>query len=137
MSCASGQNRYAEATTERELEAAHVERATTTRLSGYEPGVSDDELANRALDNLEKMHPQYLAGLLRSRELAKVIRQRADWYRRTMARLQKEFPNEPLETLGEKARDCLGGTNLNWRYEKPLTTAAKEMLSAFRMEQGL
>jgi hypothetical protein len=98
---------------------------------------SDEALANRALDNLEQMHPQYLAKLLRNEELAKVIRQRVDWYRRTMARLQKEFRNEAFETLDEKARDCLGGTNLNWQDEKPLTTAEKEMLRAFRMEHRL
>jgi hypothetical protein len=98
---------------------------------------SDDDLANRVLDNIEQMHPQYLAKLLRSGELGKVIEQRVDWYKRTMARLREALPNEPYEALDDRARDCLGGMNTNAQNEKPLTTAEKAMLRAFRVEQGL
>jgi hypothetical protein len=92
----------------------------------------DGDEVNRVLDNIEQMHPQYLASLLRNGDLAKVIRQRVDWYQRTMARLQKTLPNEPYETLDERARDCLGGTNLNRQNEKPLTKVEAKMLQAFR-----
>ena len=105
-----------------QLESADMNRA------------SDDELANRVLDNLEQMHPQYLAKLLRNGNLAKVIRQRVDWHQRTMARLQQALPNEPYETLDARARDCLGGTNLNWQNEQPLTTVEKKLLRTFREE---
>ena len=89
---------------------------------------------NRVLDNLEQMHPQYLATLLRNGDLAKVIRRRVDWYQRTMARLQKALPREPYETLDARAKDCLGGTNLNWQNEKLLTKEDKKLLRAFRDE---
>jgi hypothetical protein len=98
---------------------------------------AESELANRALDNIEQMHPQYLAKLLWNGDLAEVIRQRVDWYKRTMARLQKALPNEPYEALDERARDCLGGMNLNRQNERPLTMAEKEMLRAFWVEHGL
>jgi hypothetical protein len=87
---------------------------------------------NRVLDNIEQMHPQYLAKMLRNGDLAKVIRQRVDWYQRTMARLQQALPNEPYETLDARARDCLGGTNLNRQNEQPLTKEEKKLLRAFR-----
>ena len=59
---------------------------------------------NRVLDTIEQMHPRYLAKLLRNGDLAKVIRQRVDWYQRTMARLQQALPNEPYETLDARAK---------------------------------
>jgi hypothetical protein len=94
----------------------------------------DSNKVNRVLDNIEQMHPQYLAKLLRNGDLAKVIRQRVDWYQRTMARLQQALPNEPYKTLDARARDCLGGTNLNRQNEQPLTEEDKELLRAFREE---
>ena len=94
----------------------------------------DGDEVNRVLDNLEQMHPQYLAKLLRNGDLETVIRQRVDWYQRTMARLQKALPNEPYETLDARARDCLGGTNLNWQNEKPLSMVEKKLLRTFREE---
>jgi hypothetical protein len=87
---------------------------------------------NRILTNLEQMHPQYLASLLRSGDLGKVIRRRVDWYERTMATLQEALPNEPYASLDEKARDCLGGTNLDWQNEKPLTWEEVKLLEEFR-----
>jgi hypothetical protein len=94
----------------------------------------DSDKVNRVLENIEQMHPRYLAKLLRNGDLASVIRQRVDWYQRTMARLQKALPNEPNETLDARARDCLGGTNLNWQNEQPLTKEEKKLLRAFREE---
>ncbi len=89
---------------------------------------------NRVLDNIEQMHPQYLAKLLRNGDLAKVIRRRVDWYQRTMAPLQEVLPNEPYETLDATAKDCLGGTNLNLQNEQPLTKEEEKLLRAFREE---
>jgi t-SNARE complex subunit (syntaxin) len=94
----------------------------------------DSDRVNRVLENIEQMHPRYLAKLLRNGDLAKVIRQRVDWYQRTMARLQRALPNERYETLDAKARDCLGGTNQNWQIEQPLTKAEAKMLRVFREE---
>jgi hypothetical protein len=92
----------------------------------------DRDDVNRILDNIELMHPRYLANLLKNGNLAMVIRRRLDWYQRTMARLEKALPYETYETLDEKARDCLGGTNLNWQDEQPLTKAEAKLLQAFR-----
>jgi hypothetical protein len=92
----------------------------------------DDDLANRVLDNMQQMHPQYLAMLLENGELANTVRRRIDWYKGTMARLQKAMPNEPYENLEERARDCLGGTNVNWQKEMPLSNREKKLLAEFR-----
>lgn len=98
---------------------------------------TDDELASRVLDNIEQMHPQYLAKLLWNGDLAEVMQQRVDWYKRTIARLREALPNEPYEALDDRARDCLGGMNRNRQNEKPLTVAEKTMLNAFRGEHRL
>jgi hypothetical protein len=87
---------------------------------------------NRILANLEQMHPQYLAHLLRSGDLGKVVSRRVDWYERTMVRLQEALPNEPYANLDAKAKDCLGGTNLDWQNEKPLTWEEAKLLEEFR-----
>lgn len=97
----------------------------------------DEELAKRVLNNIEQMHPQYLAMLLENGELAQTVRRRIDWYKGTMERLQKALPNEPYENLDDRARDCLGGLNLNWESEKPLTRLEKKMLAEFRERHQL
>jgi hypothetical protein len=101
-------------------------------LNTEDPNASDE--ASRVLANLQQMHPQYLACLLRNGELGKLIRRRVDWYRRTMARLQEAFPDESYANLDEKARDCLGGMNPNWRNEMPLTPEEEALLAEFRAQ---
>jgi hypothetical protein len=93
---------------------------------------ADQDLANRVLENMQQMHPQYLAMLLDGGELAQTVRRRIDWYKRTMERLQRALPNEPYENLGERARDCLGGLNVNRQKETPLTKHEMNLLAEFR-----
>ena len=100
------------------------------QLNTEDPNASDE--ASRVLANLEQMHPQYLACLLRNGELGNLIHRRVEWYRRTMARLQEALPDEPYASLDAKARDCLGGTNLDWQNEKPLNREERKLLEEFR-----
>jgi hypothetical protein len=93
---------------------------------------ADDELANRVLDGISQMHPQYMALLLQNGDLAKVVRQRIDSYKGTMARLAKALPNADYTTLDEMASDCLQNVNPNWEDEKRLTREEKKLLKAFR-----
>ena len=51
-----------------------------------------------------------------------------------MARLHEALRNEPYETLDARARDCLGGTNLNPQNETPLTQEEKKLLRTFPEE---
>jgi phage terminase small subunit len=92
----------------------------------------DDELANRVLDNLDQMRPQYLASLLHDGGLAEVVRDRVDRYKRLMASLQAGSPNTPSEYLDEMASSCLGSVNPDWEEEEPLTDEEDGLLRAFR-----
>ena len=88
-----------------------------------------------ALDNLEQMHPRYLASLLSKGSLANVLRERVRTYFQTLERLRQANPTEDEENLKEIAlSEHLTPTNLNWQDELPLTVMERKMLDQFRSQ---
>ena len=88
------------------------------------------------LDNLEQMHPRYLATLLKNGMLKKVARERLASYARALERMEKENPSEPYENLRERAQaEILTPTNQNWQDEEPLNQEETNLLMKFRQRQ--
>jgi hypothetical protein len=86
-----------------------------------------------ALDNLEQMHPRYLAELLENGGLRKVLSERVAAYAGTLERLRQSMPSEPEETLQEIAQaEHLTPTNQEWQDQEPLTPEEKRKLKAFQ-----
>jgi hypothetical protein len=86
-----------------------------------------------ALDNMEQMHPRYLANLLKDGTLAEVIRRQVVAYFQTLDRLQQSNPNEPLENLREMAQGGgLTAVNADWQDEEPLNMEEQELLKRFK-----
>jgi len=89
-----------------------------------------------ALDNLEQMHPRYLASLLADGSLSDVLERKVRGYFQTLARLQQAYPDEPLVNLQEMAQpEDLTAVNPNWQDEKPLTKQERALLKAYLNRQ--
>jgi hypothetical protein len=89
--------------------------------------------AHMALDNLEQMHPQYLAELLETGRLKDVLESRVQCHFQTLEKLQKAYPEEPLMNLLEMALPAsLAAVNENWQGEEPLNREQNRKLAEFR-----
>ena len=85
-----------------------------------------------ALDNLEQMHPRYLADLLENGQLQKVLNNRVNRYHQTLLRIKQRVPEMPDDTLREIAQsEHLIDVNPDWQEEQPLTKAEKRALKEF------
>lgn len=100
-----------------------------------EPLSQNEELANRAIDSMEQNHPQYLADLLQSNSLEKVLQQKVSWYKNLMTKLQ--LSGNDQESLDELASPMLGSVNPNWEDETPLTKVQSQQLATFRQQHQI
>lgn len=91
-----------------------------------------------ALENLEQMHPRYLAKILKTPDqLAKVLETRVEAYFRTLERLREAAPNREDHELQEIATPELAPVNENWQDEDPLTPEEQMELERFRKRMSM
>ena len=81
------------------------------------------------VENMEEMHPRYLAKLLQEGTLEKVVEEKVVAYRKTLGRLVARMP---LDSAAEIAQsEHLTPVNANWEDEKPLTPEEQNLLDKF------
>ena len=96
------------------------------------PSISHNDLWDRVIDNLEQMHPQYLAELLRNGELEKVVRSQAHTFMVALCQVQRSYPNENPAVHDEIVNHAVWEVNPNRECQAPLTAEEEKLLQAFQ-----